>query len=90
VFASNGMDRFKGLYGNASHCYQRNGFTRRIRRQRNAYRLQTALIEAIRTLHKKRRAVRHLKRQNCDFGAGTGNPYFTTDTAAVLRGVEMM
>jgi uridylate kinase len=27
-----------------------------------------------------------LKRQNCNFGAGTGNPYFTTDTAAVLRG----
>jgi uridylate kinase len=23
------------------------------------------------------------------FGAGTGNPYFTTDTAAVLRGVEI-
>jgi hypothetical protein len=34
--ASNGMDRMQRLYGNASHCYQRNGFTRFIRRQRNA------------------------------------------------------
>lgn len=38
----------------------------------------------------RRRAVRHLeKKRVCIFAAGTGNPYFTTDTAAVLRATEM-
>lgn len=37
-----------------------------------------------------RRAVRHLeKKRVCIFAAGTGNPYFTTDTAATLRANEM-
>ena len=38
----------------------------------------------------RRRAVRHLeKKRVCIFAAGTGNPYFTTDTAAALRANEM-
>lgn len=38
----------------------------------------------------RRRAVRHLeKKRVVIFAAGTGNPYFTTDTAAVLRAVEI-
>ena len=38
----------------------------------------------------RRRAVRHLeKKRVCIFAAGTGNPYFTTDTAATLRASEM-
>jgi uridylate kinase len=38
----------------------------------------------------KRRAVRHLEKGRVViFGAGTGNPYFTTDTAAVLRAIEI-
>ena len=38
----------------------------------------------------RRRAVRHLeKKRICIFAAGTGNPYFTTDTAATLRAMEM-
>ena len=38
----------------------------------------------------KRRAVRHLEKGRVViFGAGTGNPYFTTDTAAALRAVEI-
>jgi uridylate kinase len=38
----------------------------------------------------RRRAVRHLeKKRVCIFAAGTGNPYFTTDTAAALRASEM-
>lgn len=38
----------------------------------------------------RRRAVRHLeKKRVCLFAAGTGNPYFTTDTAAALRASEM-
>lgn len=39
----------------------------------------------------RRRAVRHLeKKRVCIFAAGTGNPYFTTDTAAALRANEML
>jgi uridylate kinase len=38
----------------------------------------------------RRRAVRHLeKKRVCIFAAGTGNPYFTTDTACALRANEM-
>ncbi|MDC3067973.1 UMP kinase [Paracoccaceae bacterium] len=38
----------------------------------------------------RRRAVRHLEKNRvCIFAAGTGNPYFTTDTAATLRAIEM-
>ncbi len=38
----------------------------------------------------RRRAVRHLEKGRIVvFGAGTGNPYFTTDTAAVLRAIEI-
>jgi len=38
----------------------------------------------------KRRAVRHLEKDRVViFGAGTGNPYFTTDSAAALRAIEM-
>jgi uridylate kinase len=38
----------------------------------------------------KRRAVRHLEKGRVViFGAGTGNPYFTTDTAAALRATEI-
>ena len=38
----------------------------------------------------RRRAIRHLEKNRVViFGAGTGNPYFTTDTAAALRAVEI-
>jgi uridylate kinase len=38
----------------------------------------------------RRKAVRHLEKNRVViFGAGTGNPYFTTDTAATLRAVEI-
>jgi uridylate kinase len=38
----------------------------------------------------RRRAIRHLEKQRCViFGAGTGNPYFSTDTAASLRAMEI-
>ena len=38
----------------------------------------------------RRRAVRHLEKGRVViFGAGTGNPYFTTDTAATLRAIEV-
>jgi uridylate kinase len=38
----------------------------------------------------RRRAVRHLEKGRCViFAAGTGNPFFTTDTAASLRAIEI-
>ena len=38
----------------------------------------------------RRRATRHLQKNRIViFAGGTGNPYFTTDTAAVLRGIEI-
>ncbi|MBX6362461.1 MAG: UMP kinase, partial [Gemmatimonadetes bacterium] len=47
-------------------------------------------MEAVAEPYIRRRALRHLeKRRVVIFAAGTGNPYFSTDTAAVLRGVEM-
>ncbi len=54
-------------------------------------RLQTAIkMEQIAEPFIRRKAIRHLeKRRVVIFGAGTGNPYFTTDTAAVLRAIEI-
>jgi uridylate kinase len=54
-------------------------------------RLQSAIkMEQICEPFIRRRAVRHLEKGRVViFGAGTGNPYFTTDTAATLRAVEI-
>ena len=54
-------------------------------------RLQTAVkIEAVAEPYIKRKAVRHLeKKRVVIFSAGTGNPFFTTDSAAVLRAIEI-
>ncbi|MDA9227647.1 UMP kinase [Flavobacteriales bacterium] len=54
-------------------------------------RLQTAIkMEQIAEPYIRRRAIRHLEKNRVViFGAGTGNPYFTTDTAAALRAIEI-
>lgn len=54
-------------------------------------RLQTAInMEQIAEPFIRRRAIRHLEKNRVVlFGAGTGNPYFTTDTAAALRANEI-
>lgn len=54
-------------------------------------RLQSAIkMEEIAEPFIRRRAVRHLEKGRVViFGAGTGNPYFTTDTAASLRAIEV-
>lgn len=54
-------------------------------------RLQTAIkMEEIAEPFIRRRAVRHLEKGRVViFGAGTGNPYFTTDSAASLRAIEI-
>lgn len=54
-------------------------------------RLQSAIkMEQIAEPLIRRKAIRHLEKNRVVlFGAGTGNPYFTTDTAAVLRAIEI-
>jgi uridylate kinase len=54
-------------------------------------RLLTAIkMEQIAEPFIRRRAIRHLEKGRVViFGAGTGNPYFTTDTAATLRAIEI-
>ncbi len=54
-------------------------------------RLQSAIkMEQIAEPFIRRRAIRHLEKGRVViFGAGTGNPYFTTDTAASLRAIEV-
>ena len=54
-------------------------------------RVQTAIeMKAVAEPFIQRRAVRHLEKGRVViFAAGTGNPYFTTDTAAILRAVEI-
>jgi uridylate kinase len=54
-------------------------------------RLMTGIkMEEVAEPYIKRRATRHLEKGRVViFGAGTGNPYFTTDTAAALRAIEI-
>jgi len=90
--ASNGMDRVQGDYmGMLATVINGMALQGALEDKGMPTRLQTALkIEAIAEPYIKRRAVRHLEKGRIViFGAGTGNPYFTTDTAAVLRGVEV-
>lgn len=90
--ASNGMDRVQGDYmGMLATIINGMALQGALEEAGMQTRLQTALkIEAIAEPYIKRRAVRHLEKGRIViFGAGTGNPYFTTDTAAVLRGIEI-
>ncbi len=54
-------------------------------------RVMTAIrMEEVAEPYIRRRAIRHLEKGRCVvFAAGTGNPYFSTDTAAVLRAIQM-
>ncbi len=90
--ASNGMDRVQGDYmGMLATVINGMALQGALEEAGMPTRLQTALkIEAIAEPYIKRRATRHLEKGRIViFGAGTGNPYFTTDTAAVLRGIEV-
>ncbi|MGE3802318.1 MAG: UMP kinase, partial [Candidatus Kapaibacterium sp.] len=66
-------------------------FQSALERQGITTRLQTAIkMEQIAEPFIRRRAMRHLEKGRfVIFGAGTGNPYFTTDTAAALRAIEI-
>jgi uridylate kinase len=90
--ATEGMDRatadYMGMLATLLNCLalqdalERNGvFTR----------VQSAIeMRAIAEPYIRRKAVRHLEKGRVViFGAGIGNPYFTTDTTAALRAIEM-
>ena len=90
--ASNGMDRVQGDYmGMLATIINGLALQSALEDTGVQTRLQTALkIEAVAEPYIKRRAVRHLEKGRVViFGAGTGNPFFTTDSAAVLRAIEV-
>ncbi len=87
-----GMDRTQGDYmGMLATMINSMALQAALEKQGLYTRLQSAIeMKEIAEPYIKRRAVRHLeKRRVVIFGAGTGNPYFTTDSAAALRAIEM-
>ena len=90
--SSKGMDRVQADYMGMLATVI-NGFALQGALENNNVptRLQTAIkIEAIAEPFIKRKATRHLEKGRVViFGSGTGNPYFTTDSAAVLRAIEI-
>lgn len=90
--ASNGLDRVQGDYmGMLATVINGLALQSALEDAGLQTRLQTAIkMEAMAEPYIRRRAVRHLEKGRVViFGSGTGNPYFTTDTAAVLRAVEI-
>ena len=90
--ASNGMDRVQADYmGMLATVINGLALQSTLEEIGVQTRLQTALkMESIAEPYIKRRAVRHLeKKRVVIFSAGTGNPFFTTDSAAVLRAIEI-
>jgi uridylate kinase len=90
--ASNGMDRVQADYmGMLATVINGLALQSTLEESGIQTRLQTALkMESIAETYIKRRAVRHLeKKRVVIFSAGTGNPFFTTDSAAVLRAIEI-
>ena len=90
--AANGMDRVQGDHmGMLATCINGLALQSALEDEGVHTRLQTALeIKEVAEPYIKRKAIRHLEKGRVViFGAGTGNPYFTTDTAAVLRAIEI-
>ena len=90
--ASNGMDRVQADYmGMLATVINGLALQSALEENHVQTRLQTAIkIEAVAEPYIKRKAVRHLeKKRVVIFGGGTGNPFFTTDSAAVLRAIEI-
>ena len=89
--AAAGWTRHRRLHGHACHRDERAGDAERAGKSR------CADPRHVRTSHQRRlepyirrRAMRHLEKGRVViFAAGTGNPFFTTDTAAALRASEM-
>jgi len=90
--AEGGMDRVQGDYmGMLATVINSMALQSALEQLGVQTRLQSAIkMEQICEPFIRRRAVRHLEKGRVViFGAGTGNPYFTTDTAATLRAIEI-
>ncbi len=90
--ASSGMDRsqadYMGMLATIMNalalqdCFERNGMFCRV--------MSAIEMQAVCEAYIRRRAIRHLEKGRIViFAAGTGNPYFTTDSAAALRACEI-
>ncbi|OFZ73408.1 MAG: UMP kinase [Bdellovibrionales bacterium RIFOXYD1_FULL_44_7] len=90
--ATKGMDRssadYMGMLATVLNCL---ALQDALEREGVYTRVQTAIeMQELAEPYIRRRAVRHLEKGRVViFGAGTGNPYFSTDTAAALRGMEV-
>jgi len=87
-----GMERASGDYmGMLATVINSLALQNELERRGIATRVQSAIsMQSICEPYIRRRAVRHLEKGRVViFGAGTGNPFFTTDTAAALRASEM-
>ena len=90
--ATEGMDRASADYmGMLATCINSMALQDAFERQGVHTRVMSAIkMEQISEPYIRRRAVRHLEKGRVViFAAGTGNPYFTTDTAASLRAMEI-
>ena len=90
--ASNGIDRVQADYmGMLATVINGLALQSSLEDLKVQTRLQTAFkIEAVAEPYIRRKAVRHLeKKRVVIFSGGTGNPFFTTDSAAVLRAIEI-
>jgi len=90
--ASEGMDRAQSDYmGMLATVINSLALQDALERCGVATRVMTAIeINNVAEPYIRRRAIRHLERGHMVvFGAGTGNPYFSTDTAAALRAMEI-
>jgi uridylate kinase len=90
--AAGGMDRAQADYmGMLATVMNALGMQSVLERQGVPTRVQSAIpMSSVCEPYIRRRAVRHMEKGRVViFAAGTGNPFFTTDTAAALRAVEM-
>lgn len=90
--AANGMDRVQGDYmGMLATIINSMALQQGLEDAGIETRLQTAIeMEKIAEPYIRRKAIRHLEKNRVViFGGGLGNPYFTTDSAAVLRAIEI-
>jgi uridylate kinase len=90
--ATQGMDRVQGDYmGMLATMINSMALQDALEQIEVQTRLMSAIrMEAIAEPYIRRRAIRHLEKGRVViFGAGTGNPYFTTDTAGSLRAIEI-
>jgi len=90
--AATGMERASADYmGMLATCINGLALQNALEKRGMETRMQSAIqMDSICEPYVKRKAARHLEKNRIViFAAGTGNPFFTTDTAAVLRAIEV-